>query len=248
MAISKKTKIKVFLAIGIVVLWYFIRSTYVLDFARVHSPCNEPTQKTGDIIFYSRFVEIKRFKFVVFNEKENLWIQRVIGMPGDRVFIKKGEVFVNGKPEPRTYQTNHAHWIEKDFVESNPDIFNYNPNQVDENGNFMNYSGPRPVGNFQHPDTSIHPEAFLEANLNPSNIPHGKFKLIPIFKEGFMYGGTMELIKTQWEKPWTTNDFGPITVPDQCYFLLGDNRDNSNDSRYLGCFNKNQIIGGLLYP
>jgi signal peptidase I len=35
----------------------------------------------------------------------------------------------------------------------------------------------------------------------------------------------------------------PFTVPKDCYFVMGDNRENSLDSRYWGCVPRNDILG-----
>lgn len=41
----------------------------------------------------------------------------------------------------------------------------------------------------------------------------------------------------------TARNFGPVTVPAGQYFFLGDNRDNSADSRFIGFVPREKLIG-----
>jgi len=42
-------------------------------------------------------------------------------------------------------------------------------------------------------------------------------------------------------------NYGPVTVPPDHYFMMGDNRDNSQDSRYWGFMPRNYVKGKALF-
>jgi signal peptidase I len=73
-------------------------------------------------------------------------------------------------------------------------------------------------------------------------------KLEIIEQTVYINGQPLKESYTRFMLPKSTNQsFGYVQIPENHYFVLGDNRDNSRDSRHFGFVQRSQILGQARY-
>lgn len=138
-------------------------------------------------------------------------------------------------------------------------VFTFAVRIVQVDGSSMNpslYSGERLlIATFLQPD-------YGDVVVTDSYIPYGKPLVKRVigkagdtididFQTGVVYRNGQALSEPYTAEPtWTYEgvDF-PLTVPDGCLFIMGDNRNNSKDSRdaEIGCVDIRDVLGVAIW-
>jgi signal peptidase I len=184
-------------------LFFVVRSFFVEAF-KIPTGSMEGTLLVGDFLLVNKlvygaevpFTKVKlpalrtpqRGDVIVFQwpvDRTKNFVKRIVGMPGDTLEMRAGELVRNGKVQRETYVSHTS------------------------------------------PGSDISDEEFnwqLAYLLNPAH---------PV-KDAPRSPMTVSRLEARPGYHPSRNNWGPLVVPPHNYFVLGDNRDNSLDSRYWG--------------
>ncbi len=218
-----KTKLVWLLPIGgfFVALWIVGRLTHVIDFYTFATPSNMPTHKTGELFFASRLKTPDYGNFVCYRSStKSILIHRVIGKPGDVIEIKDAIVFRNGQPLNEPYAWNQ-YVLSKKQYES---VQGYIQNRGDY---------------FSNPTDSTY-----MINLTDEEVRKYKLEATRYVTAKGIGDPTIDSVYNQ--KAYNPDNMGPVVVPKNCYFLMGDSRHDALDSRYIGFIKASDIVSTKL--
>lgn len=105
--------------IVIVIACSILVQSFIMQSTVVNGESMEPTLQTGDRLLVAQAGHYERFDIVIFQATEEDWyVKRIVGLPGDTVYIIHNQLYVNGEPILEPYlKSNYLHdWPSVNYI------------------------------------------------------------------------------------------------------------------------------------
>jgi|SRR5690606_15864423 len=206
-------------------IYTVLGQTDMLKMYNIPTTANEPGIKLNSKIFVSNLAGYENGDFICY-EYENemlgkhIRVHRLLGIANDIIEIKDGILFINEQNFDQTIELQHFYLIDLEKFQ-----------ELLKNGIITKENQA-----FRIEDKMM---VTLLDKVAEKNGLSDQIKIEPKNQAN-------QIIKSIYNQDWNMDNFGPLKIPEGKCFVIGDNRHNSEDSRYIGLINESDIIGTVI--
>ncbi len=188
---------------------------------------NLPTLELNSKMVASNLTEPKNGDFICYKNQNgrlgnHIRVHRLCGMENDIVEIKNGTLFINGKNADKGTDFMHFYTLtETEYQKIKPEV---NPDVT-----FISRVGEK--------------KDSIMILLSDNYAHKNKFGLR---RRAANKMDENSIVQEIFNENWNLDNFGPLKIPANKVFVLGDNRDISEDSRFVGLIDKTDIVGTVI--
>jgi signal peptidase I len=230
-------------------------SRFAIELFKVPSSSMYPTVVIGDRIIVDKLSihwrALERGEVVAFKypcTKDRTYIKRIVAVDGDTVEVRCNIVYVNGEPVPSELVDAAASY--RDFDESTRGWYARESSLYRETLDGHDYETfhdrGRPQRDKQRETLTADAHDFPQRDRSFAPSCHGGADAyyqpgeIPEQPQGKLVSSKPIEVATACEPQMH------FVVPAKSLFVLGDNRNNANDSRYWGAVSTDSVIGRVI--
>ena len=175
------------------------------------------------------------------------FVKRVVGMPGDTVELREGYLYLNGEQVEAEKDLINAEYR----VRTMSDGYSFGPYRVPKKGDTLTLSGSGESLLFQlegenwdrkHTTIVARDETGKVLKIYDRNPEEARNARPSVYTTVLSWDGK-EYTSGEWSGILPELTGKTFTMDQDYYFLMGDHRNNSNDSRSVGAVERSMITG-----
>ena len=208
-------------------LYHILGWTGVFTVYNNPTTSNLPNLEQNSKMVATNLVEPKNGDFVCYKVQNQRFgnharVHRLCGMENDIVEIKKGRLYINGKNADKGLDLMHFYTItEKEFQTIKTEL--------DMDRAIISRVGDK-----------------KDSIMIALSDQYAQKKGFELRRRTAKRTDENSLVREMYKKRWNLDNFGPLKIPANKVFVLGDNRHMAEDSRSIGLVDKSDIIGTVI--